>query len=106
MLEYSLYNITINDSNSIVETTKEGLNSFGYFNTATPLYLYNTQPLARKVSNNFMISLPNSANINSLEDLRSYFTTNIFKSYTLKTFSLIYFSNSLLIRFSSITLLR
>ena len=84
MLEYSLYNITINDSNSIVESTKKGLNSFGYFNTEAPLYLHDTQPLARKVSNNFMISLPNSANINSLEDLRSYFTTNIFKSYTLK----------------------
>ena len=84
MLEYSLYNITINDSNSIVESTKKGLNSFGYFNTDAPLYPYDTQPMARKVSNNFMIALPNSANINSLEDLRSYFTTNIFKSYTLK----------------------
>ena len=84
MLEYSLYNITINDSDSIVETTNKGLNSFGYINIDHPLYLDNTQPMARKISNSFMISLPNSANINSLEDLRSYFTTNIFKSYTLK----------------------
>ena len=84
MLEYSLYNITINDSDSIVETTKKGLNSFGYFNVDLPVYPHDTQPVARKVSNNFVISLPNSANINSLEDLRSYFTTNIFKSYTLK----------------------
>ena len=80
----------------IVENTKKGLNSFGYFNTDTPLYLNDTQPLARKTSNNFVISLPNSANINSLQDLQTL------REYNLSFFYNYSYAYSLSIKFSFI----
>ena len=61
-----------------------GFTSFGYRYSSTPLYTTAKDYCARVRNDTMQITLPNSANINNLDELKAFFTRNVFKIWVNK----------------------